>query len=240
MYLKTTSKRSITTTVTSDGPDPDFPEVLEECLALVQSITTEKKRPSRAKAVLFRETELEETMYCLSRDDYTSEEKQACFISPRERKEAYREAQAASRLAVKNSIASFSEHPLHSVYNQAAKMAWASSRTRKSFDDVVGATLQNEDVLCCVKSLTKFLSPQNEPNEFRGLENFIRNLAEFHPHGKLDARNREALQSRQRIVQVSKEGLSSATIAALCKRVTCADVAVARMFALSDAFAAAG
>jgi hypothetical protein len=240
MYLKTTSKCSLESTATESDNLQDFPELFESSLSPVQSITTEKLYLPAPKAlVAFNESELERRIPHLSRDDYTAEEKRACFVGHEERKIAYSKAKATSRMAVPCSHTTSRGHPLHSVCNHAAKIAWASNRTSKRCQDVVSSSCQNEDTLDCVRSLTEWLALQSENGECRGLEKFIRNLAEFHPQGQLDARSREMMQNRRRIVHASKEGLSSATIAALCRRLTCSDVAVARLFALSDAIVAA-
>jgi hypothetical protein len=230
VYLTETSKRSIASTATvsiAEDLHQDFPELFESCLNLVQSITAENQRVS--KAVMFSETALEQTIPHLSRDDYTEDEKRACFVSSKERKLAYSQAQATSKLAVAGST--MSEHPLQSVCSQAAKIAWAVNRTSKNCDEMASKLCQKDGAQASVEALAKWLDLQNE--EFRGLEKFIRNV-EFQGQQQ-DARNREMMQSRQRIVHASKERLSSATIAALCKRLTCSDVVVARLLALCDA-----
>jgi hypothetical protein len=229
MYSTETSKRSIASTATvsiAEDLQQDFPELFESCLNLVQSITTETQRVS--KAVMFSET-AEQTIPHLCREDYTEDEKRACFVSSKERKFAYSQAQATSKLAVAGST--MSEHPLQSVCSQAAKIAWAVNRTSKNCDEMASKLCQKDGAQASVEALAKWLDLQNE--EFRGLEKFIRNV-EFQGQQQ-DARNREMMQSRQRIVHASKERLSSATIAALCKRLTCSDVVVARLLALCDA-----
>jgi hypothetical protein len=189
----------------------------------LRSVCTET--PISDRKVQFRDSNI---IPYISRSEYTDEELCQAFWPKQSRRRSLQSAVLSSHLVVDLKFGGY--HPILTASTQARKAAWTLGR-RRAVPGVRGdVDSSSPDSVAAIDALRYWIDQDS-----RGLESFVRNLSDFHPHSsEQNAHEKTVREYVSRILKCWKEGLSHDSIALLSQRLTLPATILAYYIGLAD------